>query len=85
MRGMRIEVEAYAGYRGDESPRRFVLGERAIEVIEILDRWIAPDRRYFKLRADDGGIYILYHDDAEGWGLRLYDSGTRHDTRLSST
>jgi hypothetical protein len=54
-------------------------------VREILDRWLAPDRRYFKLRADDGGIYILCHDEQHGWDLYFYDSGRLSDTRLSST
>jgi hypothetical protein len=51
---MRIRVECYAGYRGEETPRRFFLGERAVEVREVVDRWLAPDHRYFKVRGSDG-------------------------------
>jgi hypothetical protein len=81
-----IRVECYAGYRGEETPRCFFLGERAIEVSEILDRWLAPAHRYFKVRGNDGGIYILRHDAPENeWEMTLFDSGTREDTRLSST
>jgi hypothetical protein len=69
-----VRVECYAGYRGEETPRRFHLGERRIEVAEVLDRWLAPDHRYFKVRGDDGALYILRHDpDADGWELTLYD------------
>jgi hypothetical protein len=57
-----IRVECYAGHRGEESPRRFFLGERAIEVVDIVDRWLDPAHRYFKVRGDDGGVYILRHD-----------------------
>jgi hypothetical protein len=65
-----LRVECHAGYRGEESPRRFHLGERALEVAEVLDRWLAPDHRYFKLRADDGGIYVLRHDaESQRWEL----------------
>ena len=79
-------VECYAGYRGEETPRRFVLAERTIEVIDVLDRWLSPEHRYFKLRGDDGGIYILRHDVGQGrWELTLYDSGRTEATRLSSS
>jgi hypothetical protein len=81
-----LRVECSAGYRGEESPRRFHVGERAVEVSEILDRWLDPAHRYFKLRGDDGGIYILRHDQASGvWELILFDSGAHPPSRLSST
>jgi hypothetical protein len=81
-----VVVECYAGYRGEETPRRFRLGERSVEVEEVIDRWLAPGHRYFKVRGDDGGVYILRHDPvADRWDLTLFDSGTRIDTRLSST
>jgi hypothetical protein len=69
-----VRVECYAGYRGEQEPRRFWLGERAVAVEEILDRWLAPDHRYFKVRGDDGGRYILRHDTAaDRWVLTLYE------------
>jgi hypothetical protein len=81
-----IRVECYAGHRGGEAPRRFFLGERKVEVEEIVDRWLAPEHRYFKVRGDDGGIYILRHDmPADKWEMTLFDSGAREETRLSST
>lgn len=68
-----VSVSCYAGYRGEETPRRFVLGENRVEVQEVMDRWLAPDHRYFKLRGDDGAVYILRHDSAEDrWELVLY-------------
>ncbi len=83
---LEIQVRCYAGYRGEESPRSFTLGGREVEVIEVIDRWLAPEYRYFKIRGDDAGIYILRHDvDTDRWELTLFDSGTREDTRLSST
>ena len=81
-----VQVECYAGYRGEESPRSFSLGERSIQVIEILDRWLDPACRYFKVQGDDGSIYILRHDAISNrWEMTLFDSGTRPETRLSST
>ena len=81
-----VKVVCYAGYRAEETPERFYLGERCIEVTEVLDRWLDPEHRYFKLRGDDYGIYILRHSIADNhWEMTLFDSGTRADTRLSST
>jgi hypothetical protein len=81
-----LRVECYAGHRADSEPRRFCLGRRQIAVTEILDRWLDPRHRYFKLRGDDGGVYLLRHDSVrDRWQLTLYDSGRRDDTRLSST
>jgi hypothetical protein len=73
---MKLKVECYAGYRGDEEPRAFALGERRLEVREILDRWLAPDHRYFKVAASDGDTYILRHDNVTGeWTLGAYQRG----------
>jgi hypothetical protein len=81
-----IKVECYAGYRGEETPRRFYLGERCIDVVEVLDRWLDPEHRYFKLKGDDNGFYILRHTTSEDvWELTLFNSGSRDDTGLSST
>ena len=81
-----IKVVCYAGYRAEETPVRFYLGERCIEVSELLDRWLDPAHRYFKLRGDDNGIYILRHSIGEDcWEMTLFNSGSRADTRLSST
>ncbi len=67
---MRIRVECYAGYRGEEEPRAFWLGERRFEVIELQDRWLHPQHRYFKVRVDDGRRFILRHDAPSGdWEL----------------
>ena len=72
---MKVRVECYAGYRGEETPRRFHLGERTVEVAEVVDRWLAPDHRYFKVRGDDGARYILRHDPDSGeWELTLYEA-----------
>lgn len=69
-----IRVECYAGARGDQTPRRLSFDGRSIEVIEVIDAWLAPDHRYFKVRGDDGASYILRHDvTAACWQLTMYD------------
>jgi len=73
-----VRVECYAGYRGEETPRRFWIGERAVEAVDVLDRWLSPDHRYFKLKGDDGDTYILRHDTAaHRWELTLFQRGDR--------
>ena len=69
-----------------QTPLRFLLGQREIAVTAILDRWLDPEHSYFKLRGSDDAIYILRHEASVGrWELILFDSGTREETRLSST
>jgi hypothetical protein len=81
-----VMVECYAGYRAEETPRRFYIGKREIGVVEVIDRWLDPEHSYFKVRGEDGGIYILrYRQHGDIWEMILFDSDTREDTRLSST
>jgi hypothetical protein len=73
-----VRVECYAGHRGEETPRRLWIGGRAVEVVEVFDRWLSPDHRYFKLKGSDGDIYILRHDtEADRWELTLFQRGDR--------
>jgi hypothetical protein len=65
-----VQVECYAGYRGEETPRRFHLDQQCIEIAEVLDRWLAPDHRYFKVLSEEGHEYILRHDaETHHWEL----------------
>ena len=74
-----VEVECYAGHRGEETPRAITLGDRRIEVVQVIDQWLAPDHRYFKLRGDDGDIYLVRHDaDTHLWGLKMFERGRTH-------
>ena len=71
-----VQVECYAGHRGEETPRALVIGTRRVPVVAVLDRWLAPDHRYFKLRGGDGDIYIVRHDPrADRWELTMFARG----------
>jgi hypothetical protein len=59
-------VECYAGYRGEQTPRRFFLGARRVEITEVLDAWLTPHQRCFRVRGDDGKVYLLRHDPEAG-------------------
>jgi hypothetical protein len=75
---MQIKVECYAGYRGAETPRIIWFKSRKIEIKQVLDRWLDPDHRYFKLLGDDGGIYIISHDmNTWTWELTFYQEVQR--------
>jgi len=82
-RPLSIKVECYAGYRGEETPQRFYIGDRRIEVARVVDRWLAPDHRYFKIKGDDGDLYIIRHDVInQGWELTLYESAKSESSDL---
>ena len=41
------------------------------EITEILDRWLDPTHRYFRVRTRDGGMHLLRHDGDSGrWEVR---------------
>ena len=70
---MQIRVECYAGYRGEETPRRIQIGDCRMEIAEIIDRWLAPRQRYFKFRTTDGALWIIRHDNQTGqWELTFF-------------
>jgi hypothetical protein len=73
---MRIRVECYAGYRGEQEPRAFVVGDRRLDVVAIRDRWLSLEHRYFKVAASDGDTYVLRHDERSGeWTLGAFRRG----------
>lgn len=79
---MKIEVQCHAGYRGEEEPRAFMLGERRLAVVEILDRWLARDHRYFKTKVDDGRTFVLRHDESSHeWQLAALVNGGKFLTQ----
>jgi hypothetical protein len=72
---MHVQVESYAGHRGDQTPRRFRLDGRIVDVAEVLDQWLGADYRYFKLRGEDRNLYILRLDETAGqWDLTLFET-----------
>ncbi|MBN1534527.1 MAG: hypothetical protein JXA20_17775 [Spirochaetes bacterium] len=73
---MRVTVESYSGYRAHERPVRFSLDGTPREIREVVDRWYGPEYLYFKVRADDGGTYILRYDErGDAWDLSFYERG----------
>lgn len=74
---MLLHVESRPGPYGDMEPVAFLLGNQRIEVLQIVDRWIARDHSYFKVHASDRGLYILRFTPSERqWELTLFQSPT---------
>jgi hypothetical protein len=72
---MRIRVESYSGYRGEETPRVILMSTYKVAVKEMIDRWRGPDHRYFKIIGDDNATYIIRHDTATWvWELVFYQT-----------
>ena len=70
---MNIRVECYSGYKADERPLRFCLGERWLKVEEVADRWYDPEATYFRVRAEDGDLYVLRRAEPQGvWTLAAF-------------
>jgi hypothetical protein len=76
---MQVRVECYAGYKAEQRPLRFYLREQRYEVEEVLDQWYGPEDTYFRVRANDGNLYILRQGRASSvWTL---DSFRRSEPR----
>ncbi len=74
MINQKIRVIEYSGYKGEESPRAFIINNKRIDVFKILSAWIeeevsASDRkRYFTVNGSDNKKYVLYYDcDSMQW------------------
>ena len=81
-RAMKIRVECYAGYRGDEAPRRIFFDNRSIDVKEVVDRWFGPDHTYFKVQGSDQATYIIRQDiSTHCWELTMYQSASHRNER----
>ena len=70
---MVLRVQCYAGRKADERPIQFQIGEHNYVVEEILDQWFGPGEIFFKVRAGDGNLYILRHNNVpDEWRLESY-------------
>ena len=56
-----VTVQCYAGYKGTQRPQKFSLAKQWLDVTEILKEWREPDAVFFRVRADDGKLYVLCH------------------------
>lgn len=70
---LKIEVETVPGVANVPEPRSFLLGSRHVGVAQVVDRWLSPAHAYFRIRTDDGALYILRHDvPTKQWEMTLF-------------
>jgi hypothetical protein len=69
-----LGVECYAGARGDETPRRLRLGGHTLEVVDVLERWLEPAHRCFKVRCVTGATFTIRQDrETREWELAGFE------------
>lgn len=56
---MRLRVECYSGGKADERPIHFWIDGTHYRVEAVLDQWYGPESIFYKVRADDGSLYIF--------------------------
>ncbi|MDY7032084.1 MAG: hypothetical protein SVY10_09290 [Thermodesulfobacteriota bacterium] len=70
-----VKVVSYSGYKAEEKPQSFQIGDRSLEILKIEKTWYQEglERRrkaYFRVRADDNNLYQIYYDEeTECWFL----------------
>jgi hypothetical protein len=71
-------VRCLAGYKANERPISFLMGEHEIEVRTVLKSWREPDHTYFKIETEDRRVYQLRCNEHEGsWEVRELAPGRR--------
>jgi hypothetical protein len=76
---VRLKVECYSGYKVNQKPVAFSLGERRMRITKIVDQWYGPDYSYFKVLTDEENVYILrYREITDHWELVFFNEGNYH-------
>lgn len=54
-------------------PHSFQIGEKEFFIREIMDQWYGKEHQFYKVRADDGNIYVLKHSPMTNeWELEFF-------------
>ena len=79
-----IEVEYHSGYQIKERPIAFRFYDRRYAVKEVVDRWYGEGAIYYKVKADDGNIYLLkYEEGQDCWDLIFYQNPLKVEAAMS--
>ena len=71
---LHLTVEAFAGYKGEKTPRSFTMEGRSLRVEQVVDRWYSDTHSYFRVTASDGQRYVLRLDlDEDCWELIMLE------------
>jgi len=70
---MIVSVECKSARNGEATPCFFMLGDRRIEIADILDRWLGDEYDYYKVQDSNGDTFILRRDtDDMTWEIWMY-------------
>lgn len=65
-------------------PYSFQIGEKEFFIQEIVDQWYGREHEFYKVRADDGNVYILRHSPVTNeWELEYFKKETCSATYIS--
>ena len=68
---MKVRVECHSGYKVNERPIKFWIGETALFIESIEEQWYGPEAIYFRVHADDGNAYVIsYNETNDEWALQ---------------
>lgn len=72
MSHLRVEIRVE---RDRRVPHRFGRNGALREVVELIDHWPGEGHGYYRVRAEDAGVYILRHDErADRWEIHAFES-----------
>ena len=73
-----VSVDAFAGYKGEKTPRSFTLEGDTLMVLQVIDRWYSETHSYFRVYASDQQRYVLRFDlDEDTWELVMLEQKER--------
>ena len=80
-----IIVECNSGYQIKERPVAFQFHDRRYKVREVVDRWYGEGAIYYKVKADDGNIYLLkYEEGQDCWDIIFYQNPLKVEAAMSN-
>ena len=75
-----LVVEAYSGYKGEETPRVFTHEGIRRQILQIIARWYTEQHSYFRVRTDEGDVYILRYDlENVAWEIVMQETNRKGD------
>jgi hypothetical protein len=78
---MRIQVDC----RDGDDPRAFHLGARRLHIVRVLERRDQDSTRRYRVKIDDGRVFVLVQDTAKGeWHLAGVGAFPHAESALSS-
>jgi hypothetical protein len=69
-----VEVEFVNDMERKNEPHRLIFANRTVQILEIIDRWLSPDQYHYKVKAEDGCVYMLCHDlNTQLWEVTMFE------------